>query len=343
VVTPGQQLDTAEQVVLAEPLVGKIGYRVVEVVKGSVADRAITGEALGADATALQNDKPLLLLRLGPTSQWKSIGRIGVEHAGWLRRLAALGNVAPARPKAIWPVTARTPPDATDAQWRERLALVVPYLQHPEALASDIAFGDVSRAPYSAIRSLKPELDAAKIETWIDDPALAERRSTYTLLLGIAGGPGDAARLEQRLKAAWQSHDATNLAAMLAADLELSGPGRVERIEQAYFADRTRTLPEIDAALLALTVQGGANAAIPRERVIEAYRLFIRERPAMAGFVALQLADWEYWDATPDYVALLKSDALKDPASHFAVVNYLRRSPHAAAAASLELVADRPR
>jgi hypothetical protein len=56
----------------------------------------------------------------------------------------------------------------------------------------------------------------------------------------------------------------------------------------------------------------------------------------MASFVALELADWEYWDATTEYVALLKSDAVKDPASHFAVVNYLQRSPRAAAKAALQ-------
>ena len=344
VVTPGQQLDAAEQAVLAVPVAGETAYRIVEVVKGTVAGRTITGEVLGVDAAVSRSGAPLLLLRFGPAQRWKSFGAIGTENAGWLRQLAALGNVAPVRPKAIWPVTTtQTPSDTTEAQWRERLSLVVPYLEHRESLASEIAFGDISRAPYSAIRSLKSQLDAATIAKWIDDPTLAARRPTYTLLLGIAGGADDAALLERRLDAAWRSHDAANLAAMLAADLELRGPSRVDWIEQAYFADRSRTLPEIDAALLSLTVQGGANAAVPRERVIDAFRLFIRERAAMAGFVALQLADWEHWDATPDYVALLKSDAVKDPASHFAIVNYLRRSPHAAARASLELVADKPK
>ena len=114
-------------------------------------------------------------------------------------------------------------------------------------------------------------------------------------------------------------------------------------IEKAYFIDRTRTLPEIQAALLALGVHGTANAAVPRERVIRAYRLLIRERKAMAGFVAQQLADWEHWDATADYVGLLESDAVKDPASHFAIVNYLQRSPRAAARAALQSIADKHR
>jgi hypothetical protein len=193
------------------------------------------------------------------------------------------------------------------------------------------------------MRSLKARLDATTLVRWIDDAKRTARRSTYTLLLGIAGGPGDAARLEQRLDAARQSHDATNVAAMLAADLELRGPSRVGWIEKMYFADRDRTLPEIEAALLALSVHGGANGAIPRERVVGSYRRFMQERKPMAGFVAQDLADWEAWDATGDYVALLKSDALKDPASHFAVVSYLHRSPRTEAKAALRVLVDQPR
>ena len=98
----------------------------------------------------------------------------------------------------------------------------------------------------------------------------------------------------------------TNLAAMIGADLELRGPSRVGWVEARYFADRTRTMPEIEAALLALNVHGDANGTVPRERVIQAYRAFIRERPPMAGFVAQQLADWDYWDVATEYAALLR-------------------------------------
>ena len=52
----------------------------------------------------------------------------------------------------------------------------------------------------------------------------------------------------------------------------------------------------------------------------------------MASFVAPQLADWNYWDATADYEALLNAKALKDPASEFAVLTYLRRAASAKAA-----------
>jgi hypothetical protein len=220
------------------------------------------------------------------------------------------------------------------------VALAAPYLENPTPLAAEIAHGEISRAPYIALRTLKPELVAHALTRWIDDPKLAARRSTYILLLGIAGGPQDAVRLRLSTDAKRQAHDAADLAAMLAADLGLSGPTRLEWIETNYLVDPDRTLAEIKAALLALSVHGKADATVPQTRVIAAYQLFIQQRRSMAGFVAQELADWEYWDATPDYVEVLKSKAVRDPAAHFLIVNYLQRSPRSAAKAALRQLAD---
>jgi hypothetical protein len=175
-----------------------------------------------------------------------------------------------------------------------------------------------------------------------DDPRLAGRRAAYTLLLGIAGGAGETAALERRIEAALARGDATDLAAMLAADLELRGPGRVAWIEETFFADRRRAWQEIDAARLALSVHGGADGIVPRQRVVEAYRVFIREHCPMAGIVAQDLADWRAWEVTQDYVDVIRSNVVKDPAGQFAIVNFLRQSPDALARTTAEALAGTP-
>ncbi len=324
---PGLQMDVADQVVLAVPFADGKRWRIVEVAKGAaIAGQTIAEPVDGADEAAVRAGRPLLLLRDRLWSQWSSVGTIGVEYAGWLRQLVATGPT----------------PDRTDVDWRGRVALVAPYLEDPEPLAAAIAYGEIARAPYGALRSLKSRLEAATIARWLNDPKLTERRPAYTLLLGIAGGPEDAERLEQRLDAAWASRDATNLGAMLAADLELRGPSRVAWIETRYLADRRRTMPEIAAALQALSEHGDENGAVPRARVIQAFLVLIKERKPMAGLVAEHLAEWEYWDAVAEYVALLASNVVPDPASRYAIVNYLQRSPRADAKAALEsLPADR--
>ena len=113
-------------------------------------------------------------------------------------------------------------------------------------------------------------------------------------------------------------------------------------VDERYIRDQRRSTHELEAALLALSVQGSANGAIPRERVIQSYRTFIKEHRAIAGFVAQDLAAWQYWDAVPEYVALLKSSTPQQYPSRIAIVAYLRQSP-AGGADVAALVASEPR
>jgi hypothetical protein len=324
---PGQRLEVADEAVVAVAVADGTGWRIIEVAKGpGVAGQVITEPVDLADAAVAGAGRPMLLLRHEQSPRWSSAGEIGVQYAGWLRQLAATGQTV----------------DRPGVDWRGRVALVAPYLEDPEPLAAAIAYGEIARAPYGALRSLKPRLEAATVARWLDDPALAARRPAYTLLLGIAGGPRDAERLEERLAAAWASRDATNLGAMLAADLELRGRARVGWIEAMYLADRRRTMPEIAAALQALAEHGDEDGAVPRARVIQAFLVLIKDRKPLAGLVAGHLAEWEYWDAVAEYAALLTSNVPLDPASRGAIVAYLERCPRAEARAALASLAAAP-
>jgi hypothetical protein len=241
-----------------------------------------------------------------------NFGPIAAEQAGWLRQLAA---------------TKRTT-GMNAAEWRDHVALLLPYLENPEPMVAEIAFAEIAfaefaSAPYAALRSLKPHLDAAAIRKWLNDPTLAARQALYTLLLGIAGGPQDAEYLEKSLEAAWKSKDSTNLGAELAADLELRGQSRVSWIEEKYFVDHDRTMPEIQAALLAMGEQGRADAVIPRWRVIDAYRVFIREHEALAGLVAKDLAEWKCWEFVPKFTAIVHSSGSQLNAYRNGLLYYL--------------------
>jgi hypothetical protein len=327
--TDGVQLDLADRAVLAAPVAATDQFRIVAVIKGrdAVGD-IVTDPVTGVDAAARDRD-PSLLIRDLLHAQWTSLGTIPGEYADWLREVVATRLIGGDRPRHTWPLTVQSSDALSYAGWRQRIALIASYLENPNSLAARLAWGELARAPYAVLDAAKSRIEGATVARWLDDPKFASRHAAYITLLGFVGGPADAQRLESQIERAWNAHDVTNLAAMIGADLELRGPSRVDWVEAAYFADRSRTLPEIEAALLALNVHGDANGAVPRERVIAAYRAFIRERPPMAGFVAPQLADWNYWDATTEYAALLKSGAIKDPASEFAVNIYLRRAADA--------------
>ena len=313
-----QDLVTVPRVVLAVPTADPSRFRVIGVVKG---ERPSGGTVEGSyprnghqfDAAGSRGGKaPLLLIRDDPFPTWTILGAIGADHLGWLRKLAA-GK----------PAAERSPDE-----WRARAALVLPYLESREPLAAEIAYGDLAAAPYPALRTLKPRLDAPAVRRWIADPERAARQPLHLLLLGIAGNAQDAAGLERRLEAAWASGDATNVGPMLAADLELRGPSRMAWVDEKYMRDQRRSTRELEAALLALSVQGNASGVIPRERVIQSYRAFIGAHQDVAGYVAPDLASWQYWGAVPEYVALMKSSTPQSYPSRIAIVAYLRQYPN---------------
>ena len=308
--SPAQDLADLSRAVLAIPVADGKSYRVIDVIKGARPEGDRVTDVVIREPASLKGGKPLLLVRDEAWPMWTSLGTVGAGDAVVLRAVAA-----------------KHPADADLDGWRARVDLLLPHLESAEPLLAEIAYAECAHAPYAALRSAKPRLNASAIRRWLADPRLAQRQPLYLLLLGLAGDRTDAARLEQRLSDASSAHDATNLGSMLAADLELRGPSRMSWIEATYLRDRDRSKAEIDAALLALSVQGNAGGAIPRERVIEAYRVFMSEHKEIAGLVAQDLASWQYWDAVPDYVALMKSGVRQQYASRAAIVAYLRQSP----------------
>jgi hypothetical protein len=178
-------------------------------------------------------------------------------------------------------------------------------------------------------------LDAGRIGRWLDDPALAARRTLYLLLLGLAGGPADAARIDRPLAARRPGDDAALLPALLAAHLELHGPAALPRFERRWLLDPARSPVEVQSALVALSVHGNDGGRIPRAAVAEAFLRLVRERRAHAAWVAQDLAGWEVWAATTPYAALADAPDLTF-AARIAILQYLRESPLPEAKAAVE-------
>jgi hypothetical protein len=57
----------------------------------------------------------------------------------------------------------------------------------------------------------------------------------------------------------------------------------------------------------------------------------MKEHPETAGYVAPDLAAWQYWDAVPDYLALLKTGVRQQYPARLAMLVYLQKSPNAKA------------
>ncbi len=325
-VSAAEEVDATDRAVLAVP--DGDDLRIVAVLKGD----GTKGETISASALLPPPDSPpddmaLFLVHNAFAGTWKSLGTARPENADWLTDVAN----APALVRDGEHSHQVTMQPALDA----RLALAIPRLEDPDPMVAELAYDQIALAPYGTLPAIADQLDAAELRGFVSAPSIGSRRSIYILLLGVAGTPDDAAAIEARLDAARRTHDATDLAALLAANLELRGPDRLAWVETTYLADRGRDISEVEAALTALSVQGDADVTVPRADVVGAFRRFIRSRPTMAGFVAPDLAHWQAWAAVPDYAALIETGAVQDPAEDFAIRAYLAHSPDPAAKAAL--------
>ena len=301
-----QDFDELARAVMAVPQGTR--YRVVEVIKGAPPDPLLDEVVVRDPAPA---GKALLLARDDQWPTWVSLGPISARHAPTLRELAG-----------------GRPPESDAAAWRRRLDLAIPHLESREALLAEIAYAECAAAPYVAMRAARAKLDVRALRAWVNDPARGARQPLYILLLGIAGDTTlDAAGIEAQLANPWRARNSTNLSALIAADLELRGPSQVAWVEDRYLRNPSRDAVEIRAALLALSVQANSDGPISRRRVIEAYRVFMRAHEDKAGFVAPDLAAWGYWEAAPEFAAILESNVRQHDDSREAIVAYLRQSP----------------
>ncbi len=302
-----QSLARADAVLLLAPERG--GWRVEAVVKGTAPEAIPLGRL-----DAVPHGWAHVVLRDAAAAPWRAVGAMPLEQLGWLQAL----------------VRAAVDPPSDVGSWHAHLARMLPALEHPSSWMAAVAHDEIARAPYERMRALAPQLDARLLARWLDDPALGARTPLYTLLLGVAGGASAVARIERQLARAARDGDATDLAARLVADLEMR-PDRVRWVEATYLQDARRSPAEVRAALLALSVQGQADGAVPRSRVVQAYRAFIRSGHPLAGYVAPDLAGWKDESAVPDYVALLARGTRQQPASTYAMLLYLEQSAQPAA------------
>jgi hypothetical protein len=320
------------------------------------ADRAVIARPLGSGdfemlasikASSKENDRPGMRLRTPKFAPGEDVPMRAVAPSVLLLR-QSLGGAwmvagpmpASAAPAARLLVGAKRSTVMTLADWQARVVKLTPLLEHPVPLLAETAYGEIARSPYAAMRSARGFVKPADLKAWLADPGRAPRRSLYWLLYGINAGPAEARDIAARVDALGRGNGLTDLSSLLAADLEAGGSARRVVLRKRYFEDRSRTLPELQEAVLAFTVHADAgDAALQRDTAAMFGRL-VRTHRALGGLVAADLARWQYWEAVPDYITLLRSRALH-PVMRQPVLDYLTASgrPDALAAVAAAVAA----
>jgi hypothetical protein len=297
--TLADEVRAAESVVIGQPGDAAGVFTVSGVVKG---DAALKGTRITmADAKA---SGATILARTSAVEPWQSLGTAGIHLASFF--------------KVTLDLPAAEPRD--DAEWADRLARVQPFLGHRDGRVARSAWAEWARAPYRVVRSQR--IEPEKLHAWLLDPGQSYAQPMWNILLGVCGNGDDARRTNEQLETAWKNNDAGLVPALLTARIEREGEAGVAWLEDRYIRDRDRTLEEIQAAIIALSVQGGVHEQL-RPRILAAYRTMLAERRPLSGLVARDLAAWSDWSAATHFQGLLASGEPVLPQTRRAISAYL--------------------
>ena len=212
----------------------------------------------------------------------------------------------------------------------ERIAFFLPYLEHSEPILARDAYDEFAKTPYADIKSLKSQLNHAKLLEWIQDTSLpADRKRMYLVMLGVCNQPEDAALLEKLLRSEDENQRA-GLDSMIACYLTLRGAEGLPLVDELFLNNKKSQYADTYAAIMALRFHGTEGGIIDKDRVLESMRLIL-DRPELADLVIPDLARWEDWTQIEKLSQLFKSADEKSSWVRVPVINYLRACPLPAA------------
>lgn len=208
----------------------------------------------------------------------------------------------------------------------ERLKYFQDHLNSTDDLLSRDAYDEFARAPYADVKGLKDHMNLAELRAGVMNKELpASRRRLFFTMLGVCGGADDLPLLEQMLTAN-EPQLKTTLDAMIACYLTLKGPAGMTLIEDQFFRRQDAEFTDTYAAIVALRFHGQEEKIVPKERLVQAFRLML-DRPNYADLVIPDLARWEDWQSMPRLVTLFKEADDDSSWVRVPVVQFLRQCP----------------
>ncbi len=208
-----------------------------------------------------------------------------------------------------------------EAPISKRLAYFIKFLENPDQLIANDAYGEFANAPYADIAAISNIMPREKIHSWIANPDTpATRMGLYGLLMGLCGGEEDAELMKQKII---EKTDDFRLGidGVISGYLLLTGEEGLDLIDEQKLADKDVPFSETYAAMQALRFIY-TESPIDKDRLRKSMRILL-ERPELADLVIADLARWEDWSVQDQLMELYDTDEFNIPSIKRAVVRYM--------------------
>lgn len=255
-------------------------YRIEEYVKGDSDGPRVD---LFVDSTTrrqLKSDarRRTILCRADEKTPWRNLGVADPEHQQVVRRIVALSST-----------------------WRQqgsddRSRFFLGLLGHKNRALSDLAYLELSRAPYDVVRRAAAWVSRDELDRLLERPEYIEWRPLAIMMLAQSDSPQDEKRITRAFAVHQQHSLTTNLAAWTTAYIEIKGEEAVHHVAKAYLTSDSRKPNEISAVLRALSIHGQHGSVQLRDAIARQYLQTIGNHPEAVGMIARDLLRWKKWE-----------------------------------------------
>lgn len=205
----------------------------------------------------------------------------------------------------------------------KRLEYYVKFLENPQDLIANDAYGEFANAPYEDITKLGDKLPRDKIRMWVTSTETpATRLGLYGLLVGLCGTDEDAKAVEQRIL---QKSDDFRLGidGLISGYLLLTKAKGLEVIDNEKLRNKNVPFSETYAAMQAIRFMWQyGDGRIEQERLRASMRILL-ERPELSDLVIADLARWKDWSIQDKLMKMYGEGEYNIPSIKRAVVRYM--------------------
>jgi hypothetical protein len=218
---------------------------------------------------------------------------------------------------------------APEIQTTKRLKYFIRFLEFPDPLVANDAYGELANAPYKDIAAVAPLLPREKLRGWLTRPETPETRlGLYGMLIGLCGNDDDAKLLAGRI-APNSDNFRIGLDGMISGYLLLKGNSALDNIDEWKFKihnGKKAAFSETYAAMMGLRFMWQyAGGKISNERLQQSMRLLL-DQPELADLVIADLARWKDWSVQERLMSLYGKGDYNIPSIKRSIIRYMLAS-----------------
>jgi hypothetical protein len=210
-----------------------------------------------------------------------------------------------------------------------RLKYFVKFLEFPDQLVANDAYGEFANAPYKDIAAVASVLPRDKIRGWLTRPETPQTRlGLYGMLLGLCGNEGDAKMLAEKI-APNSDEFRIGLDGMISGYLLLTGNPGLDNIDDWKFKihnGKKAAFSETYAAMMGLRFMWQyAGGKISSGRLQQSMRILL-DQPELADLVIADLARWKDWSVQDRLMSLYGKGDYNIPSIKRSIIRYMLAS-----------------